>query len=190
MIELINITKQFKENNIYTDFSYTFIEGNSYVITGKSGSGKSTLLNIISLLDTKYKGEVNYIDFPKSRKEIGYMFQSFGLVDDQSVLKNLKIIEKDKNKIIEALKLVSLEDKIDDKVFTLSGGEQQRIAFSKLILKDPRLIVCDEPTGNLDQENSDMLIDLLFSLKTEENIIICVTHDKNLLKKFDYVIEL
>lgn len=190
MIKLENLSKSIKGDIIFQGINYTFEEGNTYVITGKSGSGKSSLLNVISMLDKDYKGNIKYINFEKTRKNIGYMFQNYGLIGNMSVIDNVKIVCKDSALIESTLKKYQMLNKSSQKVNSLSGGEAQRIAFIKLYLKNPKLIICDEPTGNLDNENRDFIINELLSLKKKDNIIICVTHDEELLSKFDHRIKL
>lgn len=190
MIKLTNISKYIDNEAIIKNFNYTFELGKTYCITGKSGSGKSTLLNIISLLDNKFDGEIEFENINKSRLNIGYMFQNYGLISSMTVKQNLKIICKSEQDILKTLTFYGLEDKLNVKISSLSGGEAQRIAFVKLVLKKPQLIICDEPTGNLDNENRDVIFNALLNLQTQNNIIICVTHDQSLVEKIPNKIKL
>ena len=164
-------------------------------ITGPSGVGKSTLLNIIGLIDKPDSGEViicnNKNPYNKEklklklfRDNIGYLFQNYALVDNYTVSKNLDIAleyvkNKDKKRLKEkALERVGLLDKLNNKVFELSGGEQQRVALARLMLKEKDIILADEPTGSLDEDNRDIILKLLKQLNNEGKTIVLVTHDK------------
>ena len=147
---------------------------------GQSGSGKTTLLNILGLLEEPDKGTVS-IDgrnpFSSKerllfyRSEAGFLFQNFALIEDKTVQENLKIamayskIASSKSAIAAALGKVGLSSSVErKKVYQLSGGEQQRVALARILLKDPKYIFADEPTGNLDTDNSDIVFEQLKSL--------------------------
>ncbi|MEC0393098.1 ATP-binding cassette domain-containing protein [Bacillus subtilis] len=195
MIELKSISKSFDGKSVLSNFSI-HIEENEFVsIVGKSGSGKTTLLNIISLLDAPDEGTVEILGYqnPKSkevmklrRENLGYIFQNYVLMDNETVLTNLLLStayakDFDKNKLSEALELVGLDKSfLKKKVYQLSGGEQQRVAIARIILKPCDIILADEPTGNLDEFNKNIILSLFHQLKDMGKTIICVTHDQEI----------
>lgn len=206
MIELQNISKSFEDNIIIDQFNYTFQKGQSYAIIGISGSGKTTLLNIIGKLEKPTNGEVIVDGVPlKKIKEkdyfknsVGYLFQNYGLIENESIENNLNLSIVDptlnKNQRLEKMKAallkVNLNLDLKRKVFSLSGGEAQRVAIAKLILKNPPIILADEPTASLDEHNSSEIIKLLFELMTEERIIIISTHSPTVYDKVEHIIQL
>lgn len=205
MIELKSISKSFDGKSVLSNFSI-HIEENEFVsIVGKSGSGKTTLLNIISLLDAPDEGTVEILGYqnPKSkevmklrRENLGYIFQNYVLMDNETVLTNLLLStayakDFDKNKLSEALELVGLDKSfLKKKVYQLSGGEQQRVAIARIILKPCDIILADEPTGNLDEFNKNIILSLFHQLKDMGKTIICVTHDQEIANCSDRVINL
>ena len=205
MIKVENLEKSFDNKEIIKNFNYEFLDGKITAIVGKSGCGKTTLLNILGLLDTDYKGKVLYdgvlITNESQRNEfirnnINYLFQNYALIDTDTVYENLLLVleyEKlsknvKKEKINEALELVDLNEFNDKKIFTLSGGEQQRVALARVILKKGNIILADEPTGNLDVENTDKVMKILKKLKEDGKLIIIVTHSLSLANECDDVI--
>lgn len=204
IVKLENINKDFDNKIIFHDFSLVINKGEFVVINGKSGCGKSTLLNIIGLLIKPTSGNVylfNEINIkPYSRKaeymlrnKIGYLFQNFALVDDETVYDNLKIVVKEKNykQIIDmALEKVDLKGYGNQYIYKCSGGEQQRIAIARLLLKPCELILADEPTGSLDSYNKKIVCDLLKQLQKDGKTIVIVTHDDYLKQYADRIIEL
>lgn len=205
MLELKNISVKYPDFKI-EKFNLHLEANKSYVLYGPSGCGKSTILNVASLFmkpdygDVIVCGEVNPNVNSKVGRQllannIGYMFQNYGLIEHETVYDNLKIIKKlhntnKKDEIKKVLRELVIEHLIDKKVATLSGGEQQRVAIAKLILKKPSIILCDEPTGNLDEVNSEIVIELLLNLKDENTTILVVSHDKKIAEKFDVIIKL
>lgn len=205
MIKVENLEKSFDNKDIIKNFNYEFLDGKMTAIVGKSGCGKTTLLNILGLLDTDYKGKVLYDgvlitnESQKNefiRNNINYLFQNYALIDNETVEQNLLLaleyekLSKNvkKEKINEALKLVDLNEFNDKKIFTLSGGEQQRVALARVILKKGNIILADEPTGNLDVENTDKVMKILKKLKEDGKLIIIVTHSLSLANECDDVI--
>lgn len=178
-------------------------------ITGASGSGKTTLLNIIGLLEAADSGKI-IIDNQSNiktntalsnkiiREKICYLFQNFALVDDESVDYNLNLAleyrkgsKKEKLELKEnALKMVGLNGYLNKKIYTLSGGEQQRISIARAILKPNKIILADEPTGSLDDHNKLIIIDLLKYLKSLGKTIVIATHDNYLANCCDRVIKI
>lgn len=208
IIELKNISKSY-DKNILNKISLEIEQGEMVSIVGKSGAGKSTVLNIIGLLESIDSGELiidsNSNIKPNSKKaneimreKISYLFQNFALIDQETVYENLSIalkyvkankVEK-RNLIKNALKRVELEDYEDKKIFELSGGEQQRVAIARIILKPSKIILADEPTGSLDIENRNKVISLLRELNKEGKTIVVVTHDGDVAKSCDRIIKL
>ncbi|MFS3928234.1 ABC transporter ATP-binding protein [Priestia flexa] len=207
MIEIINISKAFNRKIIFKDFNLEVESGEFIGIVGKSGKGKTTLLNIMGTLEEPDSGIVKIMgkDIHNKkvkrlllRNELGFIFQNYALVDNASVNDNLEIALKHKkmkktdkeSAISSALKEVGLVGYEKEKVHTLSGGEQQRVAIARLLLKNPSLILADEPTGSLDMENRDIIVSLFQKLHEQGKTIIMVTHDKGLIKFFSRTIQL
>lgn len=209
MVEIKKISKKFGDKVVFTDLSYTINDGKMIAIVGPSGCGKSTLLNIIGLLDTDYSGEVLYDGkliskaSEKKRDEyirnnINYLFQNYALIETDTVEENLmlaleyeKLTKNEKTKKINnSLELVGLKDFNKKEVFTLSGGEQQRVALARIILKRGNIVLADEPTGNLDRNNSNKVMEILKALQKQGRTIIIVTHDESLASQCDDIIRL
>lgn len=209
IVKLDNICQEFKGNKVLENISFSIQEGEMVAIMGKSGAGKTTLLNIIGLIAKPSSGKLYLfneqsvdINDKKSmllrRHNIGYLFQNYGLVEDETVKWNLnialeykKLSKKERDhKIKEALNMLNLEHLMKKKVYTLSGGEQQRIAMLKLYLQESRLILADEPTGSLDEKNRDVILQMLKNFNNEGKTIIIVTHDKYIANACSRVINL
>ncbi|MEG0823006.1 MAG: ABC transporter ATP-binding protein [Erysipelotrichaceae bacterium] len=209
MIEVKNITKLFKDKAVFEKFNLNIGNGELVAITGKSGCGKTTLLNMIGLIDTVYNGEIEYngttLHSLSSRQKqifirnnINYLFQNYALVDDSTVYDNLKLAMyydkiplKEKNEIIKkSLKEVNLAGYEDKKVYTLSGGEQQRVALARAMIKKGNIILADEPTGNLDEENRNIVLSSLIDQNKLGKTVIIVTHDPYVASKCNRIINL
>jgi len=207
VIEMHNIKKAYDSHIVFDEVSLSIQEGDRVAIIGRSGSGKSTLLNIIGLLDKptsgKYllNGKENISIYSSSarkilRDKIGYLFQNYALLENETVETNMKIAMrygkyKDKEaSISEALDLVGLNATERRKIHTLSGGEQQRIALARLLVKPCSLILADEPTGNLDEDNTEIIMNLLLSFSKKGKTIVMVTHNQSVLHHFNKVINL
>ena len=192
MIEIKNLNKAYGKHSIFQDFSLRIRDGKIAVISGESGAGKTTLLNIIGALEPFDGGQVvvNGIDINNPRnhrkyfaEQVGFLFQNFVLIEELSVRKNLEFVRKANASgipIEEALRRVGLLDKIDSKVYTLSGGEQQRVALARLMIKKCNIILADEPTGSLDRKNADHVLSILESLNAEGKTVLIVTHDMSI----------
>jgi putative ABC transport system ATP-binding protein len=189
MIELKNICKSYGERKIFDNFSATINSGEFVIFSGESGSGKTTLLNIIGGLEDIDSGAVvvDGTDISKTRNKIryfqdkvGFLFQNFGLVDSKSVAQNLDIVKiTDKTQsVTSVLEAVGLSGYEKRKVYSLSGGEQQRVALARLMLKKCSIILADEPTGSLDSNNAEKVIEILKKLNEQGKTIIMVTHDQ------------
>lgn len=208
MIELQHIWKQFGSRVIFSDLNLNFQSGMVYALIGDSGCGKTTLLNMLAKLETFDKGEIVYkgksLTSLKNeefyRNELGYLFQNFGLLESQTIRENLELglIGKKKNKkqekerlLLQALQAVRLDYlSLNQKIYELSGGEAQRVALAKIILKDPPLILADEPTASLDPKNSKEIMEILLELRNANRTIIIATHNPSILKMADQVIRL
>ncbi|QTD42767.1 ABC transporter ATP-binding protein [Sporosarcina sp. Te-1] len=204
-----NVTKRYKDHIIFNNLNLTINKGEMVAIVGKSGSGKTTILNLMGLLDKQDSGTIslfgeNTTNYKVSKKtkmlrnKISYLFQNFALIDHYSVGTNLEIpltyIERSKKKrnqlMIEALQKVGLSIPVSQKVYKLSGGEQQRLSIARLLLKPSELILADEPTGSLDAENRDEIIELLRGLNKEGKTLVIVTHDPEVANKCHRIIQL
>ena len=208
MIELQHIWKQFGSRVIFSDLSLNFQSGMVYALIGDSGCGKTTLLNMLAKLETFDKGEIIYkgksLTSLKNeefyRNELGYLFQNFGLLESQTIRENLELgmIGKKNYKkqekerlLLQALQAVRLDYlSLNQKIYELSGGEAQRVALAKIILKDPPLILADEPTASLDPKNSKEIMEILLELRNANRTIIIATHNPSIWKMADQVIRL
>ena len=213
MINVINIEKlgkKYKEKVIFNDFCISVGENEFVSIIGKSGQGKSTLLNIIGMLDNDYEGSYFFDnrDVRKTsqsmqarlrNKKLGFIFQNYNLLEDLNVIDNIylpycfcdsKIDKEKKQYICEMIKKLQIEDLSKQKVKFLSGGEKQRVAIARALALNPKVILADEPTGNLDKQNTKVVLDLLFKMREMGKSIIMVTHDLSIIDKCDKVIDL
>lgn len=207
MIKIHQLTKTFGNRTVFSDLNLNFDAGKVYALIGNSGCGKTTLLNMIAKLEPYDQGSIQYKgkDLRKIkptnyfRNELGYLFQNFGLIDNKTVSENLDLglighkLDKQKKRETkeEVLDRVGLSYiQLDQKVYELSGGEAQRVALAKIILKDPPLILADELTAALDPETSQEIMDLLLTLKNKERLIIIATHNPTIWKQADQVVSL
>ena len=203
MIKFEKVSKAFGEHILFRGLTFEIADGEFVIFSGASGCGKTTLLNMIGGLEKLSGGTilVDGIDISKRsnqleyfRSKVGFLFQNFALVENKTVRQNLELVRK-KNRsevsIEQAVERVGLSDKLDAKVYTLSGGEQQRIALARLMVKKCDLILADEPTGSLDKANAEKIMQILKALNTEQGkTVIMVTHDEELKKQGSRVIEL
>lgn len=204
MIKISNLNKAFNSRQLYKGLDMTIEDGDFVIFKGPSGCGKTTLLNMIGGIEDVDSGSVviNGYDTSKKRdrqkilsEEVGFLFQNFALVEEKTVKQNLSFVKKKYRQNIEmkdALSFVGLsEDVLNEKVYTLSGGEQQRVAIARLIMKKCNIILADEPTGSLDRKNADMVFDLLNGLNEKGKTIVLVTHDSQLFGrgKIEYEIQ-
>lgn len=207
MINIEHLTKSFGERIVFQDINLQFEAGKVYALIGNSGCGKTTLLNILAKLEPYDKGSISYrgqeLKQIKShhffKNELGYLFQNFGLLENETVAANLELgligqkwtKQEKKKREEEVLEKVGLNYlTLDQKIYELSGGEAQRVALAKVILKDPPLILADELTAALDPETSQEIMNLLLSLKKPDRLIILATHNPVIWEKADEVIRL
>lgn len=214
VLEAKNITKNFSDPvtiEVLRDISFAVEKGEFVAVTGKSGCGKSTLLYILSTMDTDYKGDL-YIDgdlvrgkkegqLAKIRNEkIGFVFQFHYLLNEFSVLRNVmlpalklqKYSEKEvEHRAMEQLKKLGIQEKALKTPNQLSGGEKQRVAIARALINDPIIIMGDEPTGNLDKKNSEIVFNIFKKLAEEYNqTLLIVTHDQGFAEKTHRIIEM
>ena len=209
-VDVRNVTKKFGTRTIIKNISFSVEDGELVALIGPSGCGKSTLLNMIGTLEPIDKGDIRIygkklpgINSRKAtllrRNTINYLFQSFALISDMTVFQNLllsmrflNIKEKEKEaRIHSVLKLVSLSHLESSMVNTLSGGEQQRVALARTILKPGKLILADEPTGALDVKAVEISSSLINRIcKKSPKTVIMVTHSLDLAQRADRVIDL
>ncbi len=202
MVEIRNLYKSFGEHIVFKDFSLTIKDNEFVAIMGKTGAGKTTILNMIGSLEPFDSGKiiVDGIDISKKknqrdylRRTVGFLFQNLALIDKKSVRQNLKIIKKKYRTSIsdeKALELVGLRDKQKRKVYTLSGGEQQRVAIARLMIKNCKLILADEPTGSLDSDTGKKVMKLFEKFIEQGKTVIIVTHDPKVAEQCDRIIEI
>lgn len=186
-LKVKNLAKYFDDYTVFENVDYEFQSGKIYALIGASGSGKTTLLNSIGRLSSVSEGNI-YLDNKNIedikikdyyRRVIGYLFQNYALVDEETVLQNLNIVKKyDRSILRTKLQQYGLNSSyLNRKVFTLSGGEAQRVALTRLSLQDPMIILADEPTGALDDKNRELVLNSLRKMANEDKIVIIATHD-------------
>lgn len=202
LIVINNLTKKFKNNIILNNVNLKIESNKITTIYGKSGSGKSTLLNIIGLLEKKSEGDIFL--FGKKAPKVGsrfaqkylrchisYLFQNYALLKDKSIDQNLDLVNFDKasKKFIQQKRFIiqelQIKKPLNTQVGTLSGGEQQRVAMARMLLKPGELILCDEPTGSLDPDNRDNVFKVLEYAKSKGKTILIVSHDPYIISHSD-----
>lgn len=194
---------EFNEVKALDNVSLQLFTGQFVVILGASGSGKSTLLNLIGGMDTVSAGSINFagVDitelpdkvFAQYRREVvGFIFQFYNLMPNLTALENVELAELPGEMLaIDALKAVGLEDKADNFPSELSGGEQQRVAIARALVKNPKILLCDEPTGALDSKTGKMIIKQLLDMnKNKDKIIVVVTHNSAIAECADRVLKI
>jgi lipoprotein-releasing system ATP-binding protein len=214
ILEAKNINKDFHDPitvRVLSDINFIVKKGEFVAVTGKSGCGKSTLLYILSTMDTDYEGELLIDDITmhdkkeaalaKVRNEkIGFVFQFHYLLNEFSVLKNvmlpaLKLEKFSANEIearaMEKLKMLGIDKLALKNANQVSGGEKQRVAIARALINDPLIIMGDEPTGNLDKKNSDLVFDIFKKLAEEfKQTLLIVTHDQSFADRTHRIIEM
>ncbi|MFZ2152502.1 MAG: ABC transporter ATP-binding protein [Microgenomates group bacterium] len=203
MIKLINISKVYQNDSVktvaLTDISFHIKKGDFVAIMGPSGSGKSTLMHILGALDTPTAGEylLDGISVAKlnddqlseiRNQKIGFIFQAFNLLPRTTVLKNVMLpmayagIEADKREEIalKYIKLVGLSDRINHTSNQLSGGQQQRVAIARSLVLNPKIILADEPTGNIASDQAEQIMAIFKKLNQEGHTVIMITHEPDI----------
>jgi lipoprotein-releasing system ATP-binding protein len=214
ILEAKNINKYFHDPirvQVLNNINFTINKGEFVSLTGKSGCGKSTLLYLLSTMDTDYEGQI-FIDqeeMPKKNEgflakirneKIGFVFQFHYLLNEFNVLKNVMLPgfklnkysnEELEHRAMEKLKILGIEHLALKKANHVSGGEKQRVAIARALINDPHIIMGDEPTGNLDKKNSDMVFDIFNRLSAEFNqTLLIVTHDPSFAERTHRIIHM
>ena len=213
LIEIKKLSKRFENNNsvinVLKDINLNLESGKVIAIVGPSGSGKSTFLHLLALLDKPTKGKISIFGNPTSnitenkknqiiRDYVSIIFQNNNLLSDFTALENVAIplIIRNKsysfaiNKAEKFLKKVNLSHRLNHFPSDLSGGEQQRVAIARSLIAETKIILADEPTGNLDYKNSQEVFSYFLKLKEKNKIILIATHNRELAKKADYTLSL
>lgn len=201
MIQIKNLSKVYRTEEVETkalsEVSITINQGEFVTIMGSSGSGKSTLLNIVGLLDSATKGSYELLnqemvgikeqEKSKIRKQnIGFIFQNFNLIDELSVFDNIELpliynnipASERKQKVEAIAERLAISHRLKHYPQQLSGGQQQRVAVARALINDPKIILADEPTGNLDSKNGNEVMELLTDLHANGATILMVTHSE------------
>ncbi len=214
ILEARKINKDFHDPvtiRVLTDINFSINKGDFVSVTGKSGCGKSTLLYILSTMDTDYKGEL-FIDGEPMRlkkeaqlarvrnEKIGFVFQFHYLLNEFNVLKNVMLpglklnkyaAKEVEHRAMEKLKMLGIENLALKNAQQVSGGEKQRVAIARALINDPYIIMGDEPTGNLDKKNSEIVFDIFKQLAEEyKQTLLIVTHDQSFAAKTHRIIEM
>ena len=214
ILEAKSISKSFNDPikvDVLTDINFTIQKGEFVSLTGKSGCGKSTLLYILSTMDTSYDGSlfIDQIIMSKENeqflaeirnKKIGFVFQFHYLLNEFNVLENVMLPglklnkysrEEVEHRAMEKLKILDIDKLALKKSFRISGGEKQRVAIARALINDPMIIMGDEPTGNLDKKNGDLVLDIFKELSASFNqTLLIVTHDPSFAEKTDRIIRM
>ena len=201
IIKIQHLNKSFGEVKALQDINFAVFQGEWLAIMGPSGSGKSTLLNILSLMDEQSGGEyflngVNVSTLDEAakirirREKIGLIFQQFHLIPYLNALENVMLAQFYHSSVDEedaraVLEKVGLSHRLKHLPSELSGGEQQRLCIARALINDPELLLADEPTGNLDEANEKIVLELLRQLKNEGKTIVLITHNEMLGKEAD-----
>lgn len=213
VVDLVDIEKSYligdTEIAVLKGINLGIDQGEFIALMGPSGSGKSTLMNIVGCLDRPTRGKYMLLDKDVSslpddelararREELGFIFQTFNLIGRISVLKNVEVpmvlseVPREERRIraLQLLKAVGLEHRSDFSPLRISGGERQRVAIARALANDPKIIIADEPTGNLDLKSSDEVMQIMKNLHDEGRTIIMVTHNPEITKDCNRVIRL
>ena len=212
LLRFSNIHLQYQNGTLLTEvikgIDFTIHQNEKLAIVGKSGSGKTSLLMLMAGLEKPTSGNITYQDQDITtysedqlteyrKKNIGIVFQSFYLIPNYTALENVALsleinFQKDAlSQSKEILVDLGLEDRLNHFPSQLSGGEQQRVAIARAMIKKPELILADEPTGNLDDENTEVITELIFNIATKYQKSLClVTHDADLAKRCDRIMKI
>ena len=201
MLSFNNVEFNYENQPVFSDLNFTIEESEFIFLIGKSGSGKTTLLEMIYMNILPQAGYVQFDKFssdtikpkllPELRRNVGIIFQDFKLLEDRTVYENLAFVlqitgengKSLKRKIFQVLSEVGLAHKQNNKIDQLSGGERQRVAIARAIINEPKLIIADEPTGNLDPETSSEILDILTKISARGTSVLFATHNYELVRK-------
>ncbi len=212
VVRLAGVTKRYQNGDetieALADVDFRAERGEMVTVIGPSGSGKSTMLNVIGLLDTPTTGTVriqtrDVTAFTEDelteerRSAIGFVFQEFHLLPTLTAVENVELpsmweptIDR-RDRAVDLLRRVGLGDRLDHTPDELSGGQRQRVAIARALINEPDIVLADEPTGNLDRETGETILEELTALQTNENVaVVAVTHDEQLVEYGDRVVEL
>lgn len=208
MIVVEDLSKSFGSRTLWSDVGFTVDRGEMLALVGPSGAGKSTLLNCIGLLETADGGEIrvdgsDITRFGRNarrrfrRDSLGYLFQNYALIDNATVSANLDAavaasgaaLRRRRREYEAALERVGLAGRARELIYRLSGGEQQRVALARLLVKKPTLILADEPTGALDEENEAMVVEVLRDMSRQGATVIIATHRDQVQASCDSLFE-
>ncbi|MFI2613285.1 ABC transporter ATP-binding protein [Streptomyces sp. NPDC018584] len=206
VIDVENLSKTFGARVLWREVNFTVNRGEMLALVGPSGSGKSTLLNCLGLLDKPSTGAIRYEgkDITRfgtretrefRRDTLGYLFQNYALIENATVGENLEVAARPRRRakehggaaMAEALGRVGMAGREKEKIHYLSGGEQQRVALARLMVQQPALVLADEPTGALDDENSAVVIDILREMSEAGCAVVIATHDADVRSRCDAV---
>lgn len=212
VIQLTDVTKRYDTEAELIEalkaVDFRAERGEMVVVTGPSGSGKSTMLNMIGLLDSPTAGTVhldgrNVTDFSEDerteerRSQLGFVFQDFHLLPMLTAAENVELpsmwdtdVDR-RDRAVDLLRRVGLGDRLSHTPDELSGGQKQRVAIARSLINEPDILLADEPTGNLDQETGETVLDEITRLKNEENVaVVAITHDEQLVGYADHIVRL
>ncbi|MDT0474359.1 ABC transporter ATP-binding protein [Streptomyces griseoviridis] len=214
MIDIENLSKVFGARTLWRDVNFTVHRGEMLALVGPSGSGKSTLLNCLGLLDRPSAGTIRYGgkditrfgrgDVRRFRRDtLGYLFQHYALIENATVAENLDVVARPRRSargrgkgaeandgrsaVADALERVGLAGREKERIHHLSGGEQQRVALARLMIQRPSLVLADEPTGALDEDNSTVVVDILREMSQDGCAVVIATHDAGVRERCDTV---
>ncbi len=201
IIRLFHVHRRYGKKRALQDVTLDVLKNEFIFISGPSGAGKSTLLKLLYLGERVNEGHV-LVDglnlsrikkkcIPDLRRKFGIIFQDYKLISTKTVYENISLVleaigqkrRRIPKKVRSVLRTVGMEDRMDSYPPTLSGGEQQRVAFARAVAGDPKIILADEPTGNLDNESAAIIMDLLIRFHTRGATVIVATHDMELIRK-------
>lgn len=209
MLQATDLAKSFGARTLWSDLSFTVQRGEMCAVVGPSGAGKSTLLNCLGLLESPDHGRivVDDADITRFRRgarrrfrrdTLGYLFQNYALIENASITENLDaavgarhaFLRQQRRHYAQALEHVGLTGRGDERVSRLSGGEQQRVALARLLVKRPALVLADEPTGALDDDNEQMVIDTLREMSQQDCTVLIATHRQQVRDRCDSTIDI
>lgn len=201
MISIKNLTKTYGRITALANISFDIKDGEFVFITGRSGAGKTTLLKLLIgeikpdtgqiILDGKDVSKLTSSELPQVRQQLGVVFQDFKILPEKTVRENIEIalavigLPEDEwhDRVINVLGLTSLEDRANVFPSQLSGGELQRVSLARALVVDPKIIIADEPTGNLDWDLAEIIMDILVKVNKEGKTVIVASHHRDIMKK-------